>query len=73
MESNFLNVTFFIFFRDFPVLPELLVILVKMVNLVFKDLPAFLVQVDLAVSVVSLVNVDLSVLPVVLVSAVPSV
>ena len=38
-----------------PVIP------VKMVNLVCKDPPAYLVQVDLAVNVVSLVNADLSV------------
>lgn len=60
-------------FRDFLVLLVLLVILAKMANPVFKDLPAFLVLVDLAVSVVSLASVDLLALPVDLVSVVLSV
>lgn len=45
---------------------------VKMVNLVCKDPLAYLVQVDLAVNVVSLVNADLSVPQALLVNVVLS-
>jgi hypothetical protein len=58
------------FIRDFLVSPELLVTLVKMVNLAFKVFPAYPAPADLVVSADSLVNADRLVLPEVLVNAV---